>query len=141
MKISKFKILGILLLALPMVLSCDTLQYIIIDCSNCYLEEPLYGEIGLKLTINEENQVVTVSIYKDKYDESQLVSSDQYYWEQVYIPIHTNQTYVFKAEYTHNGQAYHVINKGKLKTKLDYDSCDEACYYIIEQNVNLQIKE
>lgn len=141
MKTSKFKIIGLLLLILPMVLSCDEFQFLTIDCSQCYINKPLWGEIELKLTINEENQEVKVSVYNEKYDESRLVSTDLYYWNRVYIPINTDQTYVFKAEYTHNGRAYHVINKGKLKTRLDYDNCDEACYYIIEQSVNLQIKE
>lgn len=131
----------VLVLTLPLMISCDEISLAPVDCSECYSNEPYYGDIGIMLTINSTNPEVLITIYEGKYDDKNVVYSELFSRDKVYISVLTNQNYVFKAEYIKNGRPYHVLNSGKLKTKLDYDSCNEACYYIIEHNVDLRIRD
>ena len=122
-------------------ISCDSIDLSPVDCSECYTDEPEYGEIELKLTINDENPEIKITLYKEKFDATNPIYSEIVETTSIQLVIRTNIEYVVKAEYLKNGRSYHVVNRAKLKTKLDKENCDEHCYYIVGKSVDLRIKD
>jgi hypothetical protein len=121
--------------------SCDSISLSPVDCSECYTDEPKYGEIELKLTINPENPEVFITLYEEEFNEANAIFSEVIQTSTTLLTLRTNKEYVVKAEYLKDGRSYHVINRANLKTKRDYETCSDPCYYIINKSVDLRIKE
>ncbi|MDD2197469.1 MAG: hypothetical protein PHE03_07990 [Bacteroidales bacterium] len=135
---------AIILIAIATVslsISCDSVDLSPVDCDECYTLEPEFGQIELRLTINDENPEVTIKLYEDVFYEANLIYTKIVKRSSTLLEIDTNREYVVKAEYVKNGRSYQVVNRARLKTKLNRESCSEPCYYIVKRSVDLRIKD
>jgi len=123
------------------ITGCDSISLSPVDCSECYTDKPKYGEIEVILTINNENPEVFITLYEEEFNEANAIYTGVIQTSTTRLTLRTNKEYVVKAEYLKDGRSYHVINRAKLKTKRDYETCSDPCYYIIDKSVDLRIKE
>ncbi|MDD4385219.1 MAG: hypothetical protein PHD06_08585 [Bacteroidales bacterium] len=121
--------------------SCDSFDLSPVNCDKCYTNKPEFDKFEIKLTINDENPNVTIKFYEDVFYDANLVSIKTVNVESMQWVAKTDKEYVFEAKYIKDGRSYHVVNRGKLKTKLDNESCNESCYYVVGQSVDLRIKD
>lgn len=134
-------IMLIAVVAFSLSVSCDSINLSAVNCAECYIDDPEYGYIKLDLTINDENPEVMITLYNNTFDYDNIIYSEIVHYSSVELEIMTNKEYVIEAQYLKNGRSYHVVNRAKLKTRRDTESCNEPCYYIVKRSVDLRIKD
>ncbi len=119
---------------------CELIEIIAINCNECYYNAPEVGYIKAKITINEENDQVTITAFFGAYENNNFAFEETSTSEEKKLWLDTDKHYTLRAEYTKNGRTYYVINGAKLITRRDTESCDEPCYYITGKDVDLRLK-
>lgn len=137
-KLNKFFLL--FLLALIPQSGCELMEIIVVDCNTCYTNYSEVSDIKVKVTINEENQQVTITAYYGPYENNNIAFVESSTREEKILFLETDKHYTLKAEYTKNGRTYYVINGAKLTVRRDTESCSDPCYYVTGKNVDLRLK-
>jgi hypothetical protein len=130
----------VLILFLVPSSSCNLIDRLFVDCSNCYSDIPLYGEQSLRVSIDDENPEVTITVYIGPWEKGNVEYIFTMIENEQKIVLRTDVHYTLIAEYTKNGRTYNVVNGSILKVQEDYDSCDEPCYYVSHRSVDLRLK-
>ncbi|HOP03716.1 MAG TPA: hypothetical protein PLE67_04510 [Tenuifilaceae bacterium] len=130
----------LVLLIAPLNSCNDFLDRVLVDCSYCYADKPEYGDVELRVTINDENPSVPVTVYYGAFEDNVVAATDTARTEYFYFSLPTDEEYSFRATYQKNGLDYFVINGTKLRTRIDYESCDQPCYFITGDEVDLRKK-
>ena len=65
------------------------------DFSDCYLDEPEWDFIYLKVTINDQNPYVPIVIYKGNFEDNNIEWVDTAYSSDYSIDVPLNQTVLF----------------------------------------------
>ncbi len=117
--------------------SCEKPVTGFINCSQCRSYEPV--KAVLKIKLGADIQTATVNIYEGNLEdgilyESFITSSDNATRE---VPL--NKKYTLTAVYSLDAE-YIVVNSVSPRVIYDEDSCDEPCYYIYDNVVNLRLK-
>ena len=121
--------------------SCeDMIERLSVDCSNCYTQKPDYFDVELRITIEDGNNKIPVTVYYGSYEDGNVAASDTAISESLKFNLPVDEDYSFKATYKKDGVNYYVINGTKLRARADYESCDETCYYITGDYVDMRKK-
>lgn len=125
-------ILGFLVLGL---LSCgDEYLWSDVDCDECYTDKPKTGPVTVTVSLNAENKIVPIRIFKGKYEErfrndfSKAIMVDTLDVESVTYEFDVNEYYSVAAEYSSNGENTIVVNGDELKIYKVSDTCDGVCW-------------
>lgn len=134
-----------LLLACISISSCnDNIDSSSVDCSSydysdCITSEPYDGRMYVKLSIDEENAKVPISIYRGKLEDSDLYLTDtavsEYY--DTLLPI--DYYYTITAEYKKNGTKIFAVDGDNIK-KSHANVCDSVCWNVKTGSVNVRLK-
>jgi hypothetical protein len=122
---------------LVLFFSCEKPGAGIIYCSECLSEEPLNAEIKINL---EYYPATTVRIYEGNLEDSVLyetISTDAIH---LYRTLPLNRTYTFTASYFVRTNRYIVVNSLTPHVIYDEDYCEEPCYYVYNNEVDLLLK-
>ena len=121
--------------------SCEDGNYKPNDCNE---NEPVQGDITIKVTINEMNPEVLIEFFFGDVEENIFYFSDTLDTEEVHYKLNNND-YSVRAKYKAivNGQLATVysIDGGQLSPfKTDY--CDGTCYEegVLSLNARLELK-
>ena len=114
------------------------------DCTNynysdCNTTEPLLVALNIKLTINDENLKVPISIYEGNVDDNVLVLTDTVATSSYSVLLPTDKFYSVKARYKKGTQIIYAIGGDKIK-KSHTSVCDSTCWSSEEGNVNVELK-
>lgn len=133
----KKKIIAAVLYAILVLLfSCE--KPVIIKCSECNTSEPLNAKLLMKL---DEEYNVEVNIYEGNIEDSLLYKSIYIYQsEQFYEYVPLNRKYTVTATYMTDGIRYIAVNSVMPRVLLDEEICEEPCWYVYNNKVDLRLK-
>jgi len=122
---------------LVLLFSCEKPGSNVIFCSECLSEEPLYAKIKIRLDYYFET---TVKIYEGNLEDDVLYESINTEAKYLYRTLPLNRTYTFTASYYVRGNHYIVVNTLTPHVRYDEDYCEEPCYYVYNNVVDLRLK-
>ena len=132
----------LLLIMANLILSCDEkINFLEVDCADCYRIKPDDGELIIQVTINGENPKVPIVIYRDKIESGRIRIRDTVSEKTVYIEVPLNHYYSVKAEYKAGNDSVFAVDGDRIKTHRVTDQCDTICWIIKGGRYDLRLKE
>lgn len=131
------------ILILPFLLSflltaCEDLY--MVDCNECTNIEPSTCLLRIELgeAFNSPNPY-ELTIYRGTMDDGVIIFNDVIYTSFSHT-VSINSEYTVKASFEKNGKEYIAVDACTPRTRLIEDVCDEACYIVVDNSVDLEIK-
>lgn len=123
-------------------ISCNPEEWEMLDCSECYAEEPFEAELNVKLTINNLNPGVVLRVYSGKIEEEILILADTVStgrWSTI-LPV--NEYYTVTATYRAIASTYMVtaIDGNLVRTRKVRSVCDQSCWVVRGNNFNVRLR-
>jgi hypothetical protein len=115
------------------------------DCTNynysdCNTTEPLLVGLNIRLTINDQNVKVPITIYEGDVEEQLIVLNDTVSTSKYSVLLPANKYYSVKVRYKKGNQIIYAF--GGDKTKSSHTTvCDSSCWSTEEGNVNVELKD
>ena len=130
---------ALIFIFMVLLFSCENLQDNLLNCSECVKDEPSSAEINVKLTSNG-NQIL-VNIYEGNLEDSLLYKSFAAFGKTTTYSLPLNKTFTFTARYfSVSGKQYITVNSITPRVKFVKDQCDEPCYFVYDNSINLRLK-
>ncbi|MCX6329956.1 MAG: hypothetical protein NTZ85_10670 [Bacteroidia bacterium] len=124
-------------LIMVFLFSCEKTG-LFVDCSECQAEEPIEAVLTIKLST--EYGETFINIYQGYLEDSVLYSSIRTYSSETTITVQINKKYTLTAKYLLPGSIYYAVNSVTLRVKYVKDQCNDPCYYIYNDEVDLRLK-
>lgn len=142
--INKILLFSIVTLSLLYISSCDLLnstsdedcEYP--DYSDCITEEPRDAYLKVKLTINEQNPEVKISLYNGTPGIDSAIYSFVSDTSNCDINVDFDISYTITANYIYNQDSIIAIDNTKI-TKYTSTNCDSTCWNISGDAVDLTL--
>jgi hypothetical protein len=112
--------------------SCD-------EDRECLPDEPLKVDFTVKLTINDENRTVPITIFIGNYDDRVVYLRDTLSTEDHTYYLPKDQRYSVEAIYRQNGRTIVAIDDDRVSTSSFYN-CDEKCWSVNTGVANVRIR-
>lgn len=125
----------VLFLMLSAIFSCEEL--IIVDCNECVSVEPDEAILEIKLA---ENRQALITIYEGTPENNIIFDQFASYGKSVKLSVILNKSYTLTAEYTLGNRKDIAVNSVMPRVKLEEVKCDEPCYFIYDNKVDLTLK-
>lgn len=119
---------------------CEDMEVFIVDCDECSAFKPEYADLTIKFTINEENPYVKYILYEGNFDTGDTILIDTTFITKVVWNLNVNKYYSVKAEYSSGARTIFAVDGNELRTKKDRSSCDEECYIILGNELDVRLK-
>jgi len=129
-----------LFIAMALFFSCEDPGVIVINCSDCLDEEPVTARLKIKLEEPGYGYGTIIRIYQGNLEDSILYDTFSSSFSQIYREVPLNKTYTLTASYYIRGYNYIAVNSVTPHVLYDKDNCEEPCYYVYDNNVNLRLK-
>jgi hypothetical protein len=127
--------------ALTFSLSCDDQIFPLVDCNNYLSDEPSSATIKVQAFGRMQYYELTiVNVYEGTDTLGDLVYSYRPATETTYVDVALNRTYTFVATYQSSYKTYKAVDSATPRVKYTESECDEPCWYMYNNKVNLQIK-
>jgi hypothetical protein len=110
------------------------------DYSDCNTIEPLEVALNIKLTINDENPRVLLTIYEGNIENNMVVLIDTTSDSKYNVLLPPDKYYSAKARYKKWGTIIYAIGGDKVKIT-HTTTCDSTCWSTEEGNINLELKD
>ena len=131
----------ILMLSLTGFISCEEkINFVEIDCSECYRIKPDEGSLKIRVTINKENQSVPIVVYRNEMEHEWIRLVDTVTVEDYYVDVDVDHFYSVKAEYKAGGKIIYAVDGDKIRTRKITAQCDSTCWVIRGGNINVRLK-
>jgi hypothetical protein len=132
-------------MAFVILSACNPEDWQTVDCSECYLDEPVEAEINVRLTLRDETSHIVVNIYSGRIDEGILILSENVKSETFKTTLPVNAYYSVSVEYpsdytTRSYQNIYAVDGGYVRTKKIYTTCDVPCWVIRGNNFDVRLK-
>lgn len=135
-------IIFLILLSIFLPYSCED-SIILVDCNECYsLKEVSNGySIEIKVTIDSENKAVPITLYRGDIDNGEIISEEIAYSSTYFTELlEFGNHYSAIAKYFHKGRTIFTVDGKMLKKKYEKSSCDNPCYIIQGDVLDLRLK-
>lgn len=107
-------------------------------CDGCVCDSSLVGRLTVKLTINEENPKVLLTVFKGNIETRDTILSNYISKESVsYEDFEPGHTYSATARYVQDGKNIIAVDGKKMRIKSDL--CDD-CESVGNIRLNLRLK-
>jgi hypothetical protein len=129
----------IFFLFLIILFSCD--EVVLIDCNNCTAEEPAEAKLVIKISDGKYNSSMSnVNIYEGDIEDNILFSTVNSYPGEITASVPINKKYTVTITYNLVTGSYTAVDSALPRVKYDKDQCDNPCYYVYDNNINLKLK-
>jgi len=118
--------------------SCEE-QGILVNCPDCYENEPLTTDLEIKLDVGLFN-TTRINVYEGNLEDSVLYSSFIGSGSKTTTRVTINKKYTITAEYYISENTYITVDSATPKVKYTKDQCDSPCYYVYDKVINLRLK-
>jgi hypothetical protein len=133
----------ILVLLMMFTLSCEDQIFPLVDCNNCLTQEPASAKITIRVISYAKIPyftAITINVY-----EGDDTTGERIYWysptnETTTIDVALNRTYTIEAVYSLETYTYRAIDTARPTVKYTESECEEACWYVYDNKVNLRLK-
>ena len=124
---------------LLLLLACSD-KLMIVPCGECVTDEPTSTDI--KIRIESDNySAVTLKVYRGPIEDNILLDSIVTSALEFSYKADINTHYTFSAEYKdQNGRTIIAIDSAYPRVRFETQQCDNDCYYIYDNKVNLRIR-
>jgi len=121
-------------------ISCED-STLFVDCDECFTDLSNIYNLKIRITFDEENTAVPITIYRGNIDDGIIISEDTVYSDPYYsIDLEFGHKYSAIARYSHSGRIIYAADGRVLEKKYDKSSCDEPCYIIKGDELDLRLK-
>ncbi len=110
------------------------------DYSDCNTNEPSLVALNIKLTINEVNTKVPITIYEGEVEENKIVLNDSVSTSKYSVLLPGDKYYSVKVRYVKEGKIIYAIG-GDYTKKILTTVCDSSCWSTEEGNINVELKD
>jgi len=111
-----------------------------VNCEECYQEKPDSAYLIIELTINDIYDSVPLTVYKDEVENNEVEWIDTAYANPFYLLVPVNKDFSVAAEYNDNKGKIIAIDGTKIKIKHVSSECDEDCWVIEEDDLDVKLK-
>ena len=112
-----------------------------INCSDCKFNEPDSADIKMLFTINSENPRVPLVVYRGKVEDSLVDWVDTTHSETLYLYVKTGQYYSVVAKYKAGAKTIYAVDGDKIIVQNEADYCNETCYIVTNNELDIRLKE
>jgi hypothetical protein len=131
-----------IIVLIPFVLACGEKVFTEnVNCSECYTPEPDSVYLYIDVTINDTFPEVPLVIYKGDVEDDQIDYIDTAYSTPYILAVAVDQKYSVKAKYRKTSGILYAIDGTKIKTLLVTATCDQDCYVIRNDRMNVEIRD
>ncbi len=131
----------ILLLLIPLIYSCEEKIFTEgINCEECYREKPDSADLIIELTMNDNYNIIPLIVYKGEVEDNDIEYIDTAYGSPYYLYVPVNKRYSVAAEYNSGSTKIVAIDGTDLKIKHVRAACDQRCWIIEGQDMNVRLK-
>jgi hypothetical protein len=95
----------------------------------------------MKFTISDEYKEVPFVLYRGDFEDNQVDWIDTARTASKDIWVRTDQKYSVKAKYKKGDKTLFAVDGGKVRVLLVTDACDQECYVIKDETLNLEIRD
>jgi len=110
----------------------------ITDCDECYPDGT--GDVYLKIHVTKDQLISALKIYEGPIEDNRLLNEFVVYEDECEYKAMLYKDYTLSIEYLVDGKRYIAIDKARPKVRYDENTCDEKCYYIYDNIVDLTLK-
>ncbi len=112
--------------------SCKSSSSSLSNCFNCKTDQPDSALVNIKVTINNENPKVPVTIYRGRFNPADssnklkniIINAN----DSIYLPV--GEYYSVKAKYKSGQKIIYAVDGGNFETQEETD-CDTPCWQIV----------
>jgi hypothetical protein len=112
-----------------------------VNCSDCYTPKPDSALMNFRFTINDEYKEVPFVLYRGDFEDNRIDWIDTANEATWRVMVKTDQKYSVKAKYKKGDKTLYAVDGGKVKVLLVTDACDQDCYVIKDETLNLEIRD
>ncbi len=112
-----------------------------VDCFDCYQNRPDWGQLNVKLTINDENPMVPIVVYIGNIEDNNIEWIDTSYSDDYWVEVPVNKYYSITAEYKSGDKTILAVDGDEFKIKYTETDCDYPCYYYYGGYYDIQLKD
>jgi hypothetical protein len=112
-----------------------------VNCSECYTPKPDSAYMEVSVTINDSFPAVPLVFYRGPYEDKDIEYIDTAYSSPYYLWVKVDRSYSVKAKYRKSDATLYTVDGTKIKLALVTDACDQECYVIEHEKVNLTIRK
>ncbi|MFN2378810.1 MAG: hypothetical protein ABR519_01205 [Bacteroidales bacterium] len=126
------------LVAFILLFSCETPLYV--NCEECYTNQPV--DCTVEILIRSDyggQQMVDVVIYFGKMEDGVVIDSLQASYSTTFRALINNE-YTIVVTTSIDGKEYKAVNSVKPEYQLIEGMCEEDCYIISDNVVNMKLK-
>ncbi|MBE0675170.1 MAG: hypothetical protein IH591_10950 [Bacteroidales bacterium] len=142
LKSSHIKIALVVLLFSVVTSSCEKEMFVLVDCASCTADEPSSASVKVKI-YPDPGIFSDVSVFVYEGDEAigEPIAEYRYNIATSFdIDLSLNRIYTFVAIYVSDGKTYRAVDSLRPSVKYTESQCDEACYFVYNNKVNLRLK-
>ncbi|HQG77333.1 MAG TPA: hypothetical protein PLS58_07575 [Bacteroidales bacterium] len=129
------RIFAIILMVL--CFSCEGSKWLV-NCEDCYSEEPVETVVRIKL--RDIQAPVTIKIYDGDLEDNIILTSFEAYGSEYTVNTGINKKLTFTATYNISGRVYIAVDSTVPRVKYEKDLCDNPCYYVYDNIVDLRLR-
>ena len=111
-----------------------------VDCGECYQIKPDSADLAVDLTINDTYETVPLIVYRNEVEKRDTEYVDTAYESPYYLLVPVNKEYSVAAEYIKGTEKIIAIDGTKIKTRHVSSECDEDCWIIEGDELNMKLK-
>lgn len=142
MAFSYVKILWLILICFFWVFnSCEKNRGIIVDCDECYYDEPDSGDLIVYLTFNSENTRIPLTVYKGQVDDEWIEYVDTAISSPYYLYVALDEYYSVEAEYKSGNRTIYAVDGDKIKSRFVTETCEYDCWIISGGVIDVELKD
>lgn len=109
------------------------------DYANCNTEIPQTGILSIRLTINEENPAVPISLYEGNFENGRLIRQDTVRVGRYNYSLLPDKNYSVTATYREAGKTIVAVSGGRINL-IRYRMCELQCYDVDEPELDLRLR-
>jgi hypothetical protein len=111
-------------------------------CNDCLDTEPSRAQLKFKIE-SSYGVAVELKVYEGELSDSILIYTQTltYYYPDFKINVALNKKFSATGKYVINKISYTVIDAAIPKVVYEKDRCDDPCYYIYGNTIDLRLKK
>ncbi len=123
---------------LVLCFSCESSGRLFVICDDCRAEDPEMVDLNIKIS-PDNIDLIEIKIYEGNLEDNNLYETIRSSGIIIHsVPV--NKKYTLTATVQLGGITYTSVDSAFPRVKYDKYSCDDPCYYVYDNNINLMLK-
>ena len=111
-----------------------------VDCEECYQIKPDSAYLTVELTIDDTYESIPLVVYRNEVEKRDKEYVDTAYESPYYLLVPVNSEYSVEAEYIKGNSKIIAIDGARIKIRHVSSECDEECWIIEGDELNMELK-